>query len=109
MTCCAIERADLATSQSTPRPQYRKIYCVIMFEPRVGVPSYPALEREVLEFWDEREIFRKLREQTAGGPRWGRLDGPITANNRMGVYCDRNPIRWVLRGNASCPASLIRP
>ena len=57
-----------------------------MFEPFEGVPSYPALEREVLEFWDEREIFRKLREQTAGGPRWSFQDGPITANNRMGVH-----------------------
>ena len=57
-----------------------------MFEPFEGVPSYPALEREVLEFWDEREIFRKLRDQTAGGPRWSFQDGPITANNRMGVH-----------------------
>ena len=58
-----------------------------MFEPRVGVPPYPALEQQVLEFWEAREIFRQLREQTQNGPRWQFQDGPITANNRMGVYC----------------------
>jgi isoleucyl-tRNA synthetase len=39
-----------------------------------------------LRFWEERQIFRKLRAQTAGGPRWSFLDGPITANNPMGVH-----------------------
>ncbi len=38
-----------------------------MFEPFEGVPDYPALEKQVTEFWETREIFRKLREQTEGG------------------------------------------
>jgi len=29
---------------------------------------------------------KKLRRQTANGPRWSFLDGPITANNPMGVH-----------------------
>jgi isoleucyl-tRNA synthetase len=44
------------------------------------------MERELLRFWEERQIFRRLRAQTAGGPRWSFLDGPITANNPMGVH-----------------------
>jgi isoleucyl-tRNA synthetase len=44
------------------------------------------MERDLLRFWDERQIFQKLRAQTAGGPRWSFLDGPITANNPMGVH-----------------------
>jgi len=44
------------------------------------------MERELLRFWEERQIFRKLRAQTADGPRWSFLDGPITANNPMGVH-----------------------
>ncbi len=44
------------------------------------------MERDLLRFWEERQIFQKLRAQTAGGPRWSFLDGPITANNPMGVH-----------------------
>ncbi len=34
----------------------------------------------------ERRTFARLRAQNAGGPRWSFLDGPITANNPMGVH-----------------------
>jgi isoleucyl-tRNA synthetase len=44
------------------------------------------MEREILRFWEENRIFEKLRSQTAQGPRWSFLDGPITANNPMGVH-----------------------
>jgi isoleucyl-tRNA synthetase len=43
-------------------------------------------EHEVLEFWDSRHIFQKLRAQNRGKPAWSFLDGPITANNPMGVH-----------------------
>ena len=76
----------LSPTRPIPRPQYRKIYGVITFEPFEGVPDTPALEKQVLEFWETREIFRQLREQTEGGARWSFQDGPITANNRMGVH-----------------------
>lgn len=48
--------------------------------------DFPALEREVLSFWDRENIFEKLRRRNADGPRWSFLDGPITANNPMGVH-----------------------
>ncbi len=48
--------------------------------------DFPALEREILDFWEREQCFRKLKEQNAGCPRWSFLDGPITANNPMGVH-----------------------
>ena len=57
-----------------------------MFKPLPSVPDHPALEREILERWDDEGTFRKLREQNAGGPRFSFIDGPITANNPMGVH-----------------------
>src|SRR6476619_6302577 len=57
-----------------------------MFTPLPSVPDHPALEREVLERWERERTFERLREQNAGGPRWSFIDGPITANNPMGVH-----------------------
>jgi isoleucyl-tRNA synthetase len=57
-----------------------------MFEPLPGVPDHPALEREMLERWDEEGTFERLREQNADGPRFGFMDGPITANAPAGVH-----------------------
>lgn len=48
--------------------------------------SFPALERRILEFWRRERCFEKLVEQNRGGPRWSFIDGPITANNPMGVH-----------------------
>jgi isoleucyl-tRNA synthetase len=43
-------------------------------------------EHEMLRFWEDNSIFKKLREQNRGKKRWSFLDGPITANNPMGVH-----------------------
>jgi isoleucyl-tRNA synthetase len=45
-----------------------------------------AGEHEVLKFWEHTRAFEALRAKNAGGPRWSFLDGPITANNPMGVH-----------------------
>jgi isoleucyl-tRNA synthetase len=52
-------------------------------EPQV---DFPAQERAILAFWDQIDAFDKLRQQNRGKPRWSFLDGPITANNPMGVH-----------------------
>jgi isoleucyl-tRNA synthetase len=57
-----------------------------IFDSLPSVPDHPALEREILEWWDREGTFEQLREQNAGGPRWSFIDGPITANNPMGVH-----------------------
>jgi isoleucyl-tRNA synthetase len=48
--------------------------------------DFPALERHILRFWDDISAFEQLRAKNADGPRWSFLDGPITANNPMGVH-----------------------
>jgi isoleucyl-tRNA synthetase len=48
--------------------------------------DFPALERHVLKFWNDEHIFEKRKALNAGKPRWSFLDGPITANNPMGVH-----------------------
>ncbi len=48
--------------------------------------DFPAQERAVLDFWQRTGAFERLREQNRGKPRWSFLDGPITANNPMGVH-----------------------
>jgi len=57
-----------------------------MFRPVPTRPDLVAMEHEVLALWRERRTFARLRAQNAGGPRWSFLDGPITANNPMGVH-----------------------
>jgi isoleucyl-tRNA synthetase len=48
--------------------------------------DFPAQERELLRFWQENRAFEKLRALQAGRPPWSFIDGPITANNPMGVH-----------------------
>ncbi len=43
-------------------------------------------EHEVLDFWKSADIFNKLRSRNKGGKKWSFLDGPMTANNPMGVH-----------------------
>ncbi|HUV74955.1 MAG TPA: class I tRNA ligase family protein, partial [Anaerolineae bacterium] len=53
------------------------------------VPSkvdFAALERRILGWWDETDAFHKLVEKNRGNERWSFIDGPITANNPMGVH-----------------------
>ncbi len=46
----------------------------------------PEKEREILELWEREDAFKKLVEKNRGKPHWSFLDGPITANNPMGVH-----------------------
>ncbi|MFN0055659.1 MAG: class I tRNA ligase family protein, partial [Planctomycetales bacterium] len=43
-------------------------------------------EHDILHFWREQRIFDRLRDQNRDKPRWSFIDGPITANNPMGVH-----------------------
>ena len=57
-----------------------------VFTPLPRVPDHPELERDVLARWEAERTFDRLREQNRGGPRYSFIDGPITANNPMGVH-----------------------
>jgi isoleucyl-tRNA synthetase len=48
--------------------------------------DFPAQERAVLEFWERSGAFLRLCAQNRDKPKWSFLDGPITANNPMGVH-----------------------
>jgi isoleucyl-tRNA synthetase len=48
--------------------------------------NFPEEERGILEFWQREQCFKKLVEKNQGKPKWSFLDGPITANNPMGVH-----------------------
>jgi isoleucyl-tRNA synthetase len=56
------------------------------FEKVATEVDFPALERSVLEFWQRTRAFELLRDKNHGKPKWSFLDGPITANNPMGVH-----------------------
>jgi len=43
-------------------------------------------ERQVLKFWHENETFQGLRSLRQDAAPWSFIDGPITANNPMGVH-----------------------
>ena len=43
-------------------------------------------EHAILKFWKRNRTFDRLREKNRGRPSWSFLDGPITANNPMGVH-----------------------
>ncbi len=48
--------------------------------------DFPTLEQDILRFWKETHAFRKLNEVHKDDPHWSFIDGPITANNPMGVH-----------------------
>ena len=49
--------------------------------------DFPAQERALMEWWDREGIrARYLARNRASAQRWSFLDGPITANNPMGVH-----------------------
>ncbi len=48
--------------------------------------NFPEIENKILRFWQENGVFNKLREKNKDGKPWSFLDGPITANNPMGVH-----------------------
>ncbi|HDQ98940.1 MAG TPA: isoleucine--tRNA ligase, partial [candidate division WOR-3 bacterium] len=56
------------------------------FRPVPRRPDHVELERRVLAFWEEQGFFRRLLERNRGGKAFRFLDGPITANNPMGVH-----------------------
>jgi isoleucyl-tRNA synthetase len=57
-----------------------------MFSQVPRQPDHREIEPRILKFWQDRGIFGKLVERNKGKPKFKFLDGPITANNPMGVH-----------------------
>jgi isoleucyl-tRNA synthetase len=75
------------------------------FQPIDSKVDIAALEREVQKLWRETHAFEKRRSLNEGKPKWSFIDGPITANNPMGVhhawgrtYKDLWQRYWAMRG-----------
>ncbi|MFC3834896.1 MULTISPECIES: isoleucine--tRNA ligase [Deinococcus] len=62
---------------SEPRP---------MFRPVESNPSFPRLEEDLLRWWQEKRIFERSLEQTAGGEPFTFYEGPPTANGVPGIH-----------------------
>jgi isoleucyl-tRNA synthetase len=77
----------------------------MIFQPIDSKVDIPTLEREIQKLWRETNAFEKRRKFNEGNPKWSFIDGPITANNPMGVhhawgrtYKDLWQRYWSMRG-----------
>jgi len=58
-----------------------------MFKPVDPKQDFIKLEHEVIDFWTKNKILEKyLNKNNDSKKNWSFLDGPITANNPMGVH-----------------------
>ncbi|MBI5452795.1 class I tRNA ligase family protein, partial [Candidatus Gottesmanbacteria bacterium] len=58
-----------------------------MFKPVDPKPNFPEMEKKILDFWYKQGIVDKyLHKNDRSNKRFSFLDGPITANNAMGVH-----------------------
>ncbi|HEY4694944.1 MAG TPA: isoleucine--tRNA ligase [Candidatus Nanoarchaeia archaeon] len=58
-----------------------------MFKEVSPKTDFPALEREILDYWNKNQILKKyLAKNKNSKEKFSFIDGPITANNPMGVH-----------------------
>ena len=51
-----------------------------------GPLDFAAVATATLQFWEREHVFSRLVAKNRGGRRFSFLDGPITANNPMGIH-----------------------
>ena len=57
-----------------------------MFQAVSSKVSFPEVEKEVLQFWKDRDIFRRTETDRADSPPFMLFEGPPTANGSPGVH-----------------------
>ncbi|MDR1768763.1 MAG: isoleucine--tRNA ligase, partial [Propionibacteriaceae bacterium] len=57
-----------------------------MYNPVPTMLDLPAMEHDILRFWDDNDTFAKSLEQTSGGAPWTFYEGPPTANGMPGTH-----------------------
>ena len=57
-----------------------------MFKDVSPTVNFPEIDKRILRFWRETRAFEKRVALNKGKPKWSFIDGPITANNPMGVH-----------------------
>lgn len=68
---------DEVKADVSENPQYNPV------NPQVDLP---ALEHEVLAFWEDNQTFHKSIDAAGGRPRWTFYEGPPTANGMPGTH-----------------------
>ena len=48
--------------------------------------NFIDMEHDVMKFWEDEKCFKALLEKNKDGKKFRFLDGPITANNPMGIH-----------------------
>ena len=56
------------------------------FEAVEAKVSFPELERRILRFWREADVFHESLRRRRGAPEWIFYEGPPTANGRPGIH-----------------------
>ena len=56
------------------------------FEPVDPRVSFPELERGILDFWRDADVFRQSLELRKDAPLWVFYEGPPTANGKPGIH-----------------------
>jgi len=51
-----------------------------------GSLDFAVIAGHTLDFWEREQVFARRVARNRGGPRFSFLDGPITANNPMGIH-----------------------
>ncbi|MFX0013766.1 MAG: isoleucine--tRNA ligase [Promethearchaeota archaeon] len=77
-----------------------------LFSPVSARLDWKAAEATYLRFWEEKQIFQKLKTKLrSSNQKFSFIDGPITANNPMGVHTARGRTLkdiyqryWAMRG-----------
>jgi len=59
---------------------------VTMFKEEGSKVDFQKLEQQILDFWVKTGAFQERRALNNGKEPWSFMDGPITANNPMGVH-----------------------
>ncbi|KPV65088.1 MAG: Isoleucine--tRNA ligase [Candidatus Bathyarchaeota archaeon BA1] len=57
-----------------------------MFKEVGAMVDFPKLEHRILKLWEDTDAFKKRLALNRGRKHWSFVDGPITANNPMGVH-----------------------
>src|SRR4030066_2454309 len=57
-----------------------------MFRPVDSKVNFPQLEKTILSFWKEHQIFEKSLETRCGATQFTLYEGPPTANGSPGIH-----------------------
>ena len=57
-----------------------------MYRPVSPKVDLPAMERQILSFWADKDVFHESLRQSQGRPQWVFYEGPPTANGKPGTH-----------------------